>query len=103
MERLVSLLSYTSVDFVIYFVKHLLFCQNRNSICGKHKQELLCQLREMAKMEPNFSGCLEDLDLVGFQSESPGKCQWMDSSLCPENDCKPIPIPSFEVVYMPHF
>ncbi|KAL8100920.1 zinc finger protein CONSTANS-LIKE 13-like [Apium graveolens] len=28
--------------------------KNRNSVCGQHKEEIICQLRQMAKLEPNF-------------------------------------------------
>lgn len=71
--------------------------KNRNAACGKHKQEVLCQLREMAKTEPNFSGSLEDLEhLVGYQSHVPGKCQLKNSNPGLENNIKPIPVPSYE-------
>ncbi|KAK6164762.1 hypothetical protein DH2020_001626 [Rehmannia glutinosa] len=36
--------------------------KNRNAACGKQKEEIFRQLREMAKKDPNFSGSLEDLE-----------------------------------------
>ncbi|EPS65958.1 hypothetical protein M569_08820, partial [Genlisea aurea] len=35
--------------------------KNRNAVCGKHKEDILNQLREMAATEPDFHGFLEDL------------------------------------------
>ncbi|KAK1385198.1 Membrane-anchored ubiquitin-fold protein 3-like [Heracleum sosnowskyi] len=28
--------------------------KNRNTVCGQHKEEIICQLRQMAKLKPNF-------------------------------------------------
>ncbi|KAL0389590.1 UNVERIFIED_CONTAM: Zinc finger protein CONSTANS-LIKE 13 [Sesamum calycinum] len=70
--------------------------RNRNAACGKHKEEILCQLREMAKAEPNFGGSMEELDPVEFQSLVPGKCQLRDSSPGPESNAEPILVPSYE-------
>lgn len=40
--------------------------KNRNAACGKHKEEILCQLRELSKLEPNSSD--ETVPITGFQS-----------------------------------
>ncbi|KAL3517484.1 hypothetical protein ACH5RR_020073 [Cinchona calisaya] len=43
--------------------------KNRNSTCGQHKEEILFQLREMSKLEPNFNFGEADVEpLIGFQS-----------------------------------
>ncbi|EYU46711.1 hypothetical protein ABFS82_04G016700 [Erythranthe guttata] len=60
--------------------------KNRNAVCGQHKEEIFCQLRAMAKKDPNFSGSLEDLEL-----QVPGKCE---PDL--ENNTEPISVPSYE-------
>ncbi|KAK4418184.1 Zinc finger protein CONSTANS-LIKE 13 [Sesamum alatum] len=70
--------------------------KNRNAVCGKHKEEILCQLREMAKTEPNFGGSMEELDPVELQSLVPGKCQLTDSSPGPESNAEPTLVPSYE-------
>lgn len=70
--------------------------KNRNAACGKHKEEILCQLREMAKAEPNFDGSMQELDPVEFQSLVPGKCQLRDISPGPESNAEPISVPSYE-------
>ncbi|KAL2510583.1 Zinc finger protein CONSTANS-LIKE 13 [Abeliophyllum distichum] len=47
--------------------------KNRNAACGKHRQEILCQLREMAKTEPNFDDFVEDLKPhFGLETQVPG-------------------------------
>ncbi|XP_022899103.1 zinc finger protein CONSTANS-LIKE 13-like [Olea europaea var. sylvestris] len=53
--------------------------KNRNAACGKHRQEILCQLREMAKTEPNFDDFVEDLK-PHFELEPQGNYQLKDSS-----------------------
>ncbi|CAA2979451.1 zinc finger protein CONSTANS-LIKE 13-like isoform X2 [Olea europaea var. sylvestris] len=57
--------------------------KNRNAVCGKHRQEILCQLREMAKNEPNFDDLTEDFKPnFTLESQVPGgKFQLKDS--CP--------------------
>lgn len=40
--------------------------QNRNAACGQHKEEMLRQLRELAKSEPSFD------PISGFQLLGPG-------------------------------
>ncbi|KAK6141320.1 hypothetical protein DH2020_024956 [Rehmannia glutinosa] len=71
--------------------------KNRNAACGKQKEEIFRQLREMAKKDPNFSGSLEDLEPdFGLRSQVHGKCQFMDSSPGLENNPEPISVPSYE-------
>ncbi|XP_051142277.1 zinc finger protein CONSTANS-LIKE 13 [Andrographis paniculata] len=67
--------------------------KNRNAVCGKHKQEILFQLREMAKKEPNFSGSLEGIE---FQPQLPEKCELRDSSHGYGNNTEPMSMPSYE-------
>ncbi|KAL3849799.1 hypothetical protein ACJIZ3_011681 [Penstemon smallii] len=68
--------------------------KNRNTVCGKHKEEILSQLREMAKAEPNFNGSLEDLKpQVGFESQIHGKGRLRESSPVFENNAS---VPSYE-------
>ncbi|KAL3644818.1 hypothetical protein CASFOL_009998 [Castilleja foliolosa] len=71
--------------------------KNQNAACGKHKEEIFCQLREMAKKDPNFTGSLEDLELhAGLQSQVPGKCQLMENNPGLENNADPVLVPSYE-------
>ncbi|PIN11190.1 hypothetical protein CDL12_16221 [Handroanthus impetiginosus] len=71
--------------------------KNRNAVCGKHKEDILYQLREMAKTEPNFSGSLEDLEPnIGFQSQELGNCQVKDSCHAGENNPEPLSVPLYE-------
>ncbi|XP_047975536.1 zinc finger protein CONSTANS-LIKE 13-like [Salvia hispanica] len=53
------------------------FPKNRNASCGKHKEEIFSQLREMAKKDPNYSGSLEE-DFEAFvennQPQVAAKC-----------------------------
>ncbi|KAK9281990.1 hypothetical protein L1049_004901 [Liquidambar formosana] len=42
--------------------------KNRNTACGRHKEEILRQLRELAKLEPDLNYDHEDVEpFVGFQ------------------------------------
>ncbi|KZV45582.1 zinc finger protein CONSTANS-LIKE 13-like [Dorcoceras hygrometricum] len=73
--------------------------KNRNVTCGKYKEEILCQLREMAKTEPNYSSCLEYVDShVEFIRQAPEKFQLMDNynSPCMDNNTAPTVVPSYE-------
>lgn len=46
--------------------------QNRNAACGQHKEEVLSQLRELAKREPNLDDEIEGAKShMGFQSLVP--------------------------------
>ncbi|KAL5859029.1 hypothetical protein ACOSQ4_000325 [Xanthoceras sorbifolium] len=46
--------------------------KNRNATCGQQKEEMLRQLRELAKLEPNFNYENADIEsIVGFHSLVP--------------------------------
>lgn len=77
----------------------MLFIQNRNTICGQHKEEILCQLREMAKLEPNFDDDKQDLESSsGFRSLLPEQnCQQLDTYISFEHKAEPTFFPSYEV------
>ncbi|XP_073139794.1 zinc finger protein CONSTANS-LIKE 13 [Henckelia pumila] len=72
--------------------------KNRNATCGKYKEEILCQLREMAKAEPSYSSCLEFVDShVEFIPRAPEKCELMDKYYSPGMDNNAAPtVPSYE-------
>lgn len=45
----------------------ILLNQNRNATCGRQKEEILHQLGQLAKLEPNFSSENADIDTsIGF-------------------------------------
>lgn len=68
-----------SLSWILTSFVTLLLNQNRNAACGKHRQEILCQLREMAKTEPNFDDFVKDLK-PHFELEPQGNYQLKDSS-----------------------
>ncbi|WOH01611.1 hypothetical protein DCAR_0520995 [Daucus carota subsp. sativus] len=46
--------------------------KNRNTVCGQRKEEILCQLRELAKLEPGIDQNKQDVEpSPGFQSLLP--------------------------------
>nr|GMD64045.1 zinc finger protein CONSTANS-LIKE 13 [Ipomoea batatas] len=46
--------------------------KNQNAACGQHRDDILCQLRDMLKLEPNFTTEDEDFEpLRSFQSMEP--------------------------------
>ncbi|XP_027116800.1 zinc finger protein CONSTANS-LIKE 13 [Coffea arabica] len=46
--------------------------KNRNATCGQHREEMLSQLRQMSKLEPNINCGQADVEpLVGFQLPVP--------------------------------
>ncbi|XP_019164322.1 PREDICTED: zinc finger protein CONSTANS-LIKE 13-like isoform X2 [Ipomoea nil] len=46
--------------------------KNQNAACGQHKADILCQLRDMLKLEPNFATEDEDFEpMRSFQSMEP--------------------------------
>ncbi|CAN4091503.1 unnamed protein product [Withania somnifera] len=51
--------------------------KNRNAACGKHKEEILCQLRELSKSEPNSCDDQDEtVPTIGFQFMEPTQiCQ----------------------------
>ena len=80
----------------------MLLNQNRNAKCGRHKEEILSQLRVVAKSEPNLMN--EDLDLNSFMSfQSPETEQHMRSGgFCTsfEQDAEPLAFPAYEVMLL---
>ncbi|KAL6208478.1 hypothetical protein ACLB2K_019427 [Fragaria x ananassa] len=72
--------------------------KNRNAKCGRHKEEILSQLRVVAKSEPNLMN--EDVDLSSFMSfQSPETEQHMQSGgFCTsfEQDAEPLAFPAYE-------
>ncbi|CAI9781127.1 unnamed protein product [Fraxinus pennsylvanica] len=72
--------------------------KNRNAACGEHRQEIVCQLREMAKTEPNFDDFVEDIK-PHFELEPQvpgGNFQLKDSSRNLEHDIDPATGPFHE-------
>ena len=50
----------------------MLFKQNRKAACGQYKEEILSQLREIAKSEPSFGDFNEDTEpFTQLQSRIP--------------------------------
>ncbi|XP_059295319.1 zinc finger protein CONSTANS-LIKE 13 [Lycium ferocissimum] len=48
--------------------------KNRNAACGKHKEEILSQLRELSKLEPNSTDEQDEtVPIIGFQSMEPAQ------------------------------
>lgn len=78
----------------------LFFYQNRNASCGQHKDEILKQLRELAKSEPTLSFGKTDVEaIVGFQSLIPDNDNLQPGCVhtsC-KNDTDPISFPAYEV------
>ncbi|GAV83379.1 zf-B_box domain-containing protein/CCT domain-containing protein [Cephalotus follicularis] len=70
--------------------------KNRNVACGQHKEEILRQLRELAKLEPSLN--YESLDpVIQFQSLMQEKnLQPGNKYTGCENDVEPISFPSYE-------
>ncbi|KAL5561549.1 hypothetical protein UlMin_031296 [Ulmus minor] len=71
--------------------------KNRNVICGQHKEEILSQLRRLAKTEPNSTYADADGEsnmgfqfLVSEQNVQPGCMP------CSKHDAEPIVFPSSE-------
>lgn len=62
--------------------------KNRNAACGKHKEEILCQLRELAKLEPNSSDEQDEtVPIIGFQSmEGSGFMQTSEQHVVPSSE-----------------
>lgn len=69
--------------------------QNRNAACGQHKEEVLSQLRELSKLEPDSNYENADVKPINvFQSQAAGQ------SLQPPNmyaGCEPDALPAYEV------
>ncbi|XVF32708.1 hypothetical protein REPUB_Repub17cG0106200 [Reevesia pubescens] len=73
--------------------------KNRNASCGQHKEEMLHQLRELAKLEPTLSFERTDVEaIIGFQSLIPDTDNLQPGSVhtsC-KNDTDPISFPAHE-------
>lgn len=80
----------------------LLLNQNRNAACGRRKEEILSQLRTLAKSEPNLMN--ENVDLNSFMSfqclESEQNMQ--SGGFCTnfEHDAEPLAFPAYEVMLL---
>ena len=79
----------------------MLFKQNRNAACGQYKEEILSQLREIAKSEPSFSDCKEDTEhFMQLQSGEPEQdLQPGDMYAGFERGSELATIPSYEVIF----
>lgn len=87
--------------FVFSVQLNMFSVQNRNTVCGQRKEEILCQLREMVKLEP---GCDQDKQDVepssGFQSLVPDRaCRQLYTSF--ESKEEPTFFPAYEVSSYP--
>lgn len=73
--------------------------QNRNATCGQHKEEIICQLRELVNLEsyPNCGkAAIEHSNM--FQS--------LDTDLQTPNSntsCEPDALAAFKVRFLVHF
>lgn len=70
--------------------------KNRNTVCGQRKEEILCQLREMVKLEPGCDQDKEDVEPSSrFQSLVPDRaCRQLYTSF--ESKKEPTFYPSYE-------
>ncbi|KAK9945590.1 hypothetical protein M0R45_011098 [Rubus argutus] len=72
--------------------------KNRNAACGRHKEEILNQLRTLAKSEPNLMN--ENVDLNSFMSfqclESEQNMQSGGFCTSFEHDAEPLAFPAYE-------
>ena len=77
----------------------LLLNQDRNAACGQHKEEIIRQLRELAKSEPGSDfGNAEIEPFNAFQSLASGECPRQPSMYAGcENDAQPMSFPRYEV------
>lgn len=77
----------------------LLLNQNRNAACGQYKEQILSQLRELAKLGPNLN--CENADgepLTGFQALlSEQNVQPRDMLTGFAHNADPFVFPTFEV------
>ncbi|XP_022758079.1 zinc finger protein CONSTANS-LIKE 13-like [Durio zibethinus] len=73
--------------------------KNRNASCGQHKEEVLHQLRYLAKSEPNHSFVKTDVDAItGFQpwiTDTDNLQPGIVHTSC-KNDTDPISFPAYE-------
>ncbi|KAL1832900.1 hypothetical protein ACET3Z_002551 [Daucus carota] len=70
--------------------------KNRNAVCGQHKEEIISQLRQMVKLEPNFGDDQFDIELFsGFQSSAfKDNCQQKDACFDFEHNMEATYLPS---------
>lgn len=89
-----------SIDYgSLTWFRVLLLYQNRNAACGKHKEEMLCQLRQLSKLKSELNYENPDAEpIIRFESSVP------DQNLQPVNiytgsgqDAEPISYPASEV------
>lgn len=74
--------------------------QNRNAAGGQHKEEMLHQLRQLAKLDPNFKYENANIDepIVGFHSLVPEPIsQPGNMNTGSELDAEPNIFPAYEV------
>lgn len=84
---------------VLILFRIWLLIQNRHTVCGQRKEDLLCQLREMAKLEPNIDVDKKDLEPSSrLRSLVPEQnCQQLDTCTGFKHKAEPIFVPSYEV------
>ncbi|KAF5731483.1 CONSTANS-like zinc finger protein [Tripterygium wilfordii] len=72
--------------------------KNRNAACGKEKEEILRQLRELVKLEPNFNFTSVDVGPIrGFLSLETGQIQHHGETHRDQKpDAQPISFPTCE-------
>lgn len=74
--------------------------QNRNTVCGQRKEEILCQLRELAKLEPGIDQNKQDVEpSPGFQSLLPYD-DFQHQNLNFESKTEPTFFATYEVYYL---
>lgn len=79
-----------------------MFHQNRNAACGQYKEDILSQLREMVKSEPNSNREVVDAEpVINYQSLVP------EQNVHPGHTCtgfahdaEQIEFPAFGVIYL---
>ncbi|KAF5744163.1 zinc finger protein CONSTANS-LIKE 13-like [Tripterygium wilfordii] len=72
--------------------------KNRNAACGKEKEEMLRQLRQLAKLEPNFNFTSVDVEPIrGFQSLETGQIRYHEETHIDQKpDAQPTSFPTCE-------
>ncbi|KAF2314956.1 hypothetical protein GH714_037311 [Hevea brasiliensis] len=72
--------------------------QNRNAVCGKHKEEILRQLRELARLEPDSICENPESKAISLFQPSAAGLNVHEQDICTgfEPDAKPIPFPVYE-------
>ncbi|KAJ9171872.1 hypothetical protein P3X46_015178 [Hevea brasiliensis] len=72
--------------------------KNRNAVCGKHKEEILRQLRELARLEPDSICENPESKAISLFQPSAAGLNVHEQDICTgfEPDAKPIPFPVYE-------